>query len=83
MTTSFGMSTKQRNRGLHLGLYHLNPTYLDRKLTKNKGKLGKNTKFSKGTKGCRLKYMQTMTTMDYSLVALQFLLLNVSKGFLI
>ena len=49
----------------------------------HKGKLGKNTKCSKGTKGCRLKYMQAMETMVYSFVALQFLLFHVSKGFLI
>ena len=39
VTTSVGTSTNRRNRGLH----HLNPPFLDRKLT-NKGKLGKNTK---------------------------------------
>ena len=82
MTTSVGMSMNQRNQVLHLGLHHVNPPSLYNKLT-SKGNLGKNTKFSKGTKGCRLKYMQTMATMDYSLLALQFLLFNVSKGFLI
>ena len=41
------------------------------------------TKCSKGTKGCRLKYKKTEATMDYSFLVLQFLLFNVSKGFLI
>ena len=59
-----------------------------RPLRRSKGrgrdsKLGKNPKCSKGTKGCILKYMQTVAPMDYSLLALQFLLFNVSKGFLI
>ena len=72
VTTSVGTSTNQRNRFLHMGLHHLNPPSLDSKLT-SKGNLGKNTKFSKGTKGCRLKYKQAITTMDYSFVALQFL----------
>ena len=82
VTTSISTSTNQRNQVRHLGLHHLNPPYLDSNLTR-KGKLGKNTKCSKGTKGCRLKYKQGTTTMDYSFLALQFLLLNVSKGFLI
>ena len=43
VTTSVGMSTNQRNRVLH----HLNPPSLDSKLIR-KGKLGKNTKCSKG-----------------------------------
>ena len=81
VTTSFGMSTKWRNRVLHLGLHHLNHPSLDSKLTR-KGNIWKNTKCSKGTKGCKLKYMQSMATMDYSFVALQFLFFNVSKGFL-
>ena len=82
VTTYVGTSMNQRNRVLHLGLHHLNPPSLDRKLT-SKGKLGKNTKCSKGTKGCRLKYMQATTTMDYSFFSLQFLFFNVSKGFVI
>ena len=82
VTTFVGTSTNRRNRVLHLGLHQLNPPSLDRKLT-CKGKLGKNTKCSKGTKGCRLKYKKTEATMDYSFFALQFLLFNVSKGFLI
>ena len=69
-TTSVGMSANRRNGIPHLGLHHLNPPSLDRKLT-SQGKLGKNTKCSKGTKGCRLKYMQTVETMDYSLFSLQ------------
>ena len=76
------MSTNQKNKFLHLGLHHLNPPSLDSKLT-SKGKLGKNTKCSKGTKGCKLMYKQATTTMDYSFLALQFLPFNVSKGFLI
>ena len=51
MTTFVSTSVNRRNRvlhlGLHLGLHHLNPPSLDSKLT-NKGKLGKNTKCSKG-----------------------------------
>ena len=82
MTTYVGTSTNQRNWVLHLGLHHLNPPSLNRKLI-SKGKLGKNTKCSKGTKGCRLKYMQTMATMDYSFFALQFPPFNVPKGSLI
>ena len=82
MTTFVGTSTNWRNRVLHLIPHNPNPPSLDSKLTR-KGKLGKNIKCSKGTKGCKLKYMETTTTTDYSLVALQFLLLNVSKGFLI
>ena len=82
VTTSISTSSNRRNQVLHLGLHHLNPSYLDSNLTR-KGKLGKNTKCSKETKGCRLKYMQAMATMDYSFVALQFLSFNVSKGFLI
>ena len=78
VTTSIGTSANQRNRVLH----HLNPPSLDRRRT-SKGNLGKNTKCSKGTKGCRLKYMQATATMDYSFLALQLLLFNVSKGFLI
>ena len=58
------------------------PPSLDSKLT-SKGRIGKNTKYSKGKKGCRLKYKQATTIMDYSFLSLQFLLLNVSKGFLI
>ena len=75
MTTSVDTSTNRRNLVLHLGLHHLNPPYLDSKLIR-KGKLGKNTKCSKGTKGFRLKYMKAMPTI-------QFLPFNVSKGFLI
>ena len=81
-TTSISTSTNKRNRAPHLGLHHFNPPSLDRKLT-SKGKLGKNTKCSKGTKGCILKYMEAMATLDYSFIALQFLPFNVSKGFLI
>ena len=82
VTTSVSTSTKWRKRVLHLGLHHLNPPSPDSMLTR-KGNLGKNTKCSKGIKGCRLKYMQAMETMNYSFVSLQFLLFNVSKGFLI
>ena len=82
VTTSVGTSTNQRNRVLHLGLHHLNPPSLDSKLTR-KGNLEKNTKCSKGTKGCRLEYMQTVATMDYSLLVVHILPFNVSKGFLI
>ena len=82
VTTSVGTSVNWRNRVLHLGLHHLNPPSLDSKLTR-KGNLGKNTKCSKWTKGCRIKYKQATTTMDYSSRALQFLPFNVSKGFLI
>ena len=79
MTTSVGTSTNRRNLFLQLGLHHLNPPYLDSKLT-SKGNIGKNTKCSKGTKGCRLKYMKAMSTMDYSFVALPFLLLQCIQG---
>ena len=78
VTTSVDTSANRRNQVLH----HLNPPSLDGKLT-SKGNLGKNTKCSKGTKGCILKYMQTVATMDCSFIALQFLPFNVSKGFLI
>ena len=78
VTTSVGTSTNRRNRVLH----HLNPPSLNSKIT-SKGKIGNNTKWSKGTKGCRVKYKQTEATMDYSFFALQSLLFNVSKGFLI
>ena len=47
MTTSVGTSANRRNYVLHLGLHHYNPPSLDSKLTR-KGKLGKNTKCSKG-----------------------------------
>ena len=53
---------------------------INRNIT-SKWKLGNNTNCSKGTKGCRLKYKQAMTTMDYSFHALQFLSFNVSNGF--
>ena len=79
VTTSVHTSTNQRNRVLHLVLHHLNPPSLNRKLT-SKGNLGKNLKFPKGTKGCRLKYMQTTATMDYSFVALQYILLQCIQG---
>ena len=79
VTTSVDTSVNRRNQVLHLGLHQLNSPSLDRKIT-NKGKLGKNKKYSKGTKGCILKYMQAMETMDYSFVALQFFIFNVSKG---
>ena len=70
VTTSVGTSTNRRKWVLHLGLDHLNPLSINRKFT-SKGKLGKNTKWSKGTKGCGLKYMQAMATMDYSFFDLQ------------
>ena len=76
MTNSVTTSVNGRNRGLHLGLHYFNPTSLDSKLT-SKWKLGKNTKCSKG---CRLKYKQATTTMDYSFLALQFLLLRCIQG---
>ena len=79
MTTSIGTSANRRNWVLHLGLHHLNPPSLDSKITR-KGKLGKNTKCSKGTKGCRLKYKQATTTMDYIFLALQFPLLQSIQG---
>ena len=79
VTTFVGTSTNLRNRVLHLVLHHLNPPFLDKKIT-SKGKLGKSTKFSKGTKGCRLKYMQAMETIDYSFIDLQFLLLQCIQG---
>ena len=82
VTTSVGMFTKWRNQVLHLGLHHLNPPSLDRNLKKQR-QVGKNTKCFKWTKGCRLKYKQIEATMDYSFFALQFLLFNVSNGFLI
>ena len=75
VTTSVGTSANRRNRVLH----HLNPPSLDSKLT-SKCKLGKNTKCSKGTKGCRLKYMQAMAIMEYSFVALQFLFFQCIQG---
>ena len=78
MTTFVGTSANERSQVLH----HLNPPYLDSNIT-SKGNLGKKTKFSKATKECKLKYMQAMAKMDYSFVVLQFLLFNVSKGFLI
>ena len=82
VTTSAGKSMNQSNRVLHLGIHHLNPPSLDSNLT-SKGNLVKNTKCSKGTKGCKLKYKKIEATMDYSFFALQFLLFNVSKVFLI
>ena len=69
VTTSVSTSTNGRNHVLYLGLHHLNPPYLDRNIT-SKSKLGKNTKCSKGTKGCKLKYMQATATMDYSFFAI-------------
>ena len=47
MTTSVGTSVNWRNYVLHLGPHHLNPPSLYSNLTR-KGKLGKNTKCSKG-----------------------------------
>ena len=82
VTTSVDTFANRRNQFLHLALHHLNPPSIDSKLT-SKGKLQKNTKCYKGTKGCRLKYKQATTTMDYSFLSLQFLSFNVSKGFLI
>ena len=82
VTTSVDTFANRRNRVLHLGLHHLNSPSLDRNIT-SKGNLGKNTKCSKGTKGCSLKYKKTEATMDYSFFSLQFLHLNVSKVFLI
>ena len=82
VTTSIGMSANRRSQFLHLGLHHLNHASLDIKLTRTCN-LGKNTKCSKGTKGCGLKYMKATETMDYSFLALQFIFFNVSKGFLI
>ena len=70
MTTSVGISTNKRNRFLHLVLHHLNPPSLDRNLTR-KGNIGKNTKCSKGKKGCGLKHKLTKATMDYSFFSLQ------------
>ena len=67
--TAFGTSVNQRNRVLHLGLHNLNPPSLDSNITR-KGNIGENTKCSKGTKGCRLKYMKATTTMDYSFLSL-------------
>ena len=62
-----------------MGLHHFNTPSLDSKLT-SKGNLGKNTKCSKGTKGCRIKYMQAPTKVDYSFLSLQFLLLQCIQG---
>ena len=75
VTTFVGTSANRRNRVLH----HLHPPSLDSNLT-SKGKLGKNTNCSKGTKGCRLKYKQTEPTIDYSFFSLQFPLLQCIKG---
>ena len=75
MTISVGTSANRRNQVLH----HFNPPSLDSKLI-SKGKLGKNTKCSKGIKGCRLKYKQTEATMDYSFFALQFPLFQCIQG---
>ena len=47
MRSSIATSLNQRNLVLHLGLHNLNNPSLDRKPIR-KGKLGKNTKFSKG-----------------------------------
>ena len=77
--TSIGTTMNWRNWVLHLGLHHLNPPSFDSKLT-SKGKLGKNTKCSKGTKGCRLKYMQIVEKMDYSLLVLQFIPFQCIQG---
>ena len=82
VTTSIGTSMNRRNQVLHLGLHHLNPPSLDSKLTK-KRQAWEEYYVLQGTKGCRLKYKQTEATMDYSLFSLQFLLFNVSNGFLI
>ena len=54
VTTSVDTSMNRRNRFLQLGLHHFIPPSIDRNITR-KGKLGKNTKCSKGTMGCRLK----------------------------
>ena len=54
------------------------PPSLNSKLTR-KGKLGKNKKCSKGTKGCIIKYMQATKIMDFIFLSLQFLPVNVSK----
>ena len=78
-TTSDGMSVNRRNWIPHLGLHHLNPPSLDRKLT-SKGKIGKNKKCSKPTKGCRLKYKKIEPTMDYSFFSLQFPPLQCIQG---
>ena len=82
MKKSVGTSANKRKRVLRLGLYHFNPPSLDRNLTKQRKEWEENYVLQE-TKGCRLKYMQTMATMDYSLLALQFVFFNVSKGFLI
>ena len=82
VTTSVSTSMNWRNRVLHMGLHHLNPPSSDSKLTKQR-QAWEEHKVLQGTKGCRLKYKQTEATMDYSFFSLQFLLFNVSKGFLI
>ena len=80
-TTFVGMSANRRNGIPHLGLHHLNPPSLDSKLT-SKRKSWEEHKSAPRDKG-RQTQEQVSATMDYSFVALQFLLLNVSKGFLI
>ena len=79
MTTFIGMSEK-----LSPPLGPPPPqSSISRQQYPNKRKAWEEHKVLQWTKGCRLKYKQSMTTMDYSFLPLQLLLLNVSKGFLI
>ena len=82
MTTFVSTSMNRRNWVLHLGLQHFNPPSLDSKII-SKGKLGNNTKCSKGQRdvdSSTSKLRQQWTIVFLLFNSSPF---NVSKGFLI
>ena len=78
-TNSVDTSANRRNQIPHLGLHHLNPPSLDRKLT-SKGNLGKNTKVLQGTKGCRLKHKFRQQWTIVSLPSILSYAFNIPRG---
>ena len=76
--TSVGTFVNRRNWVLH----HLNPLSLDSKLTR-KGKLGKNTKWSKGQRDADSSTRKLRQQWPIVFLLFNSPLFNVSKGFLI
>ena len=80
MANSVGTSTNPRNRVLH---WASTTSILQISIasSQTKGKLGKNTMCSKGQRDAYSSIRKTKVTMDYSFLALQFILLLCIQGF--
>ena len=81
MTKYVVTSANQRSWFVHLGLHHFNPSFLDRNITKKRKSWEENYVLM-GQRDANSSISKTDTTMNYSFLTLQFLLLQCIQGVL-